>query len=91
MRAGDAPVPGQGVRCALSRSSTARVLVEAVSVQHAAIILDVHVNTIYNWIESGVVIAVHIGPRLLRIPRSEIARLRSGVTAPNSTQEAPPR
>jgi len=55
-------------------------------VQHAAVILDVHVNTIYNWIESGVVLAVHIGPRLLRIPRSEIARLRAHAVAPNSTQ-----
>jgi excisionase family DNA binding protein len=54
------------------------------SVQHAALLLDVHVNTIYNWIQAEVLIAVHVGPRLLRIPRSEIARLRTGVV-PNST------
>lgn len=50
---------------------------EAISVQSAAILLDVHENTVYAWIRSGVLTAVRTGPRLLRIPRSEISRLRS--------------
>lgn len=49
---------------------------EAISVQTAALLLDVHENTIYAWIRSGVIVAVRTGPRLLRIPRSEISRLR---------------
>ena len=59
---------------------------EAISVSLAAHLLDVHENTIYNWIRSGSLIAVRVGPRLVRIPRSEIARLRSNQIINNSTQ-----
>ena len=50
---------------------------EAISVQVAAQVLDVHEETIYRWIRAGFIEAVKTGPRLLRIPRSEIARLRT--------------
>lgn len=50
---------------------------EGLSVQAVAILLDVHENTVYNWIHTDVITAIRIGPRLFRIPRSEISRLRS--------------
>lgn len=60
---------------------------EAISIQRAAIILDVHENTIYNWIRSGYLKAIKIGPRIVRIPRSELSRLRTTATiSPNTTQ-----
>lgn len=58
---------------------------EAISIQTAAILLEVHENTIYNWIREGVIVAVRLGPRLIRIPRSEIARLRVAGTIHHST------
>jgi excisionase family DNA binding protein len=57
-------------------STTQDVRPEAISVQMAAVLLDVHEDTIYNWIKGGVLVAVRLGPRVIRIPRSEIARLR---------------
>lgn len=57
--------------------SSSDVRPEALSVQDAAVILNVHENTIRNWIREDILVAIRIGPRLLRIPRSEIARLRS--------------
>lgn len=67
--------------------STQDVRPEAISVQMAALILDVHENTIHNWIRAGILVAVKTGPRLIRIPRSEIARLRAdGTIRPNSPQ-----
>lgn len=59
---------------------------EAISVQTAAVLLDVHENTIYNWIRAGIIIGVRTGPRLVRIPRSEIARLRTSAIRPNDAQ-----
>jgi excisionase family DNA binding protein len=59
---------------------------EAISVQTAAALLDVHENTIYNWIKAGVLVAVRTGPRLVRIPRSEISRLRTSTIRPNAAQ-----
>lgn len=67
-----------------SRPDMTPVRPEAISVQTAAILLDVHANTIYNWIRAGVIIAVRTGPRLIRIPRSEIARLRSSQITHNA-------
>lgn len=52
-------------------------LPEAISVHLAATILDVHHLTIRNWIRRGYIKAYRVGPLLIRIPRSEIARLRT--------------
>ena len=49
---------------------------EAVSIQRAALLLDVHEDTIRRWIRTGDLEAVRVGPKLLRIPRDVIARLR---------------
>lgn len=49
---------------------------EALSVQDAAAILGVHEDTIRRWIADGFLAATRCGRRLIRIPRSEIARLR---------------
>jgi excisionase family DNA binding protein len=50
---------------------------EAISVQLAAQLLMVHELTIRRWIKSGVLSASRVGPKLIRIPRSEIGRLRT--------------
>lgn len=49
---------------------------EAVSLQQAAEILDVCDLTIRRWIRRGFIRAFRVGPQLVRIPRSEIARMR---------------
>jgi putative resolvase len=49
---------------------------EAVSIRRAAALLGVHEDTVRRWVKAGLVEASRIGPKLLRIPRSEIARLR---------------
>jgi excisionase family DNA binding protein len=49
---------------------------EGISIQHAAIILGVHEDTIRRWVKNGYLLAVRCGPKLLKIPRSELARLR---------------
>lgn len=59
----------------------AKVRCEALSVQHAAVLLDVHENTIRNWMRVGEIVAVRMpGKRLWRIPVSEIQRIRAGAT-----------
>ncbi len=54
-----------------------KVKPEALSVQQAAVILSVSEGTIRNWGRLGVLKVIHLGPRLLRIPRDEIQRLRA--------------
>jgi len=49
---------------------------EAISLQRAAFLLDVHEDTLRRWWKSGRLVIVRIGPKLLRVPKSEIARLR---------------
>ena len=49
---------------------------EALSVQAAAVLLSVSEKTIRRRIKAGEIEAVRIGPKLLRIPRDVIARLR---------------
>jgi excisionase family DNA binding protein len=50
---------------------------EAVSVRQTAEILDVCTMTIRRWINHGYIKAYRVGPVLIRIPRSEIVRMRS--------------
>jgi excisionase family DNA binding protein len=50
---------------------------EALSVQQVADVLFVSESTIRNMIRAGALKAVRIGPRLFRIPRSELSRLRT--------------
>ncbi len=54
-----------------------RELSDVVSIQRAARLLDVHPNTIRNWIARGEIDAVRVGPRVRRIPRQELIRIRS--------------
>lgn len=49
---------------------------EALSLQEAAIVLGVHEDTLVNWHKRGIIKLVKTGPRLWRVPREEIARLR---------------
>lgn len=49
---------------------------EALSLQEAAVLLGVHEDTLKNWHKSGYLELVKTGPRLWRVPREEIARLR---------------
>lgn len=52
-------------------------LPEAVSVQKAAEILGVNPMTIRRWIKASYIRASRVGPRLIRIPRSELQRMRA--------------
>lgn len=45
--------------------------------QHAADLLGVSRVTIRRWINSGYIKAYRVGPVFIRIPRSEIARMRT--------------
>lgn len=49
---------------------------EAISLQRAAYLLDVHEDTLRRWWKAGRIVIVRIGPKLLRVPKSEIVRLR---------------
>lgn len=53
------------------------IIPEAISVQMAADILDVSTATIRRWIRHRYLKAYRVGPILIRIPRSEIARIRT--------------
>lgn len=39
-------------------------------------LMGVHINTGRRWVSRGYVVAYRCGPRLLRIPRSEVPRMR---------------
>lgn len=54
-----------------------RVAREALSLKRAAHLLDVHVNTLRRWWKGGRIQLIRVGPKLLRMPRSEVARLRA--------------
>lgn len=45
--------------------------------RHAAEILEVNKVTIRRWIRRGFIKAYRVGPQQIRIPRSEIARMRA--------------
>jgi excisionase family DNA binding protein len=51
---------------------------EALSLQEAARLLSVHEDTLLNWFrrDPPVIRLIKVGPRLWRVPRSEILRLR---------------
>lgn len=48
------------------------------TVSEVASRLSVSKTTIRRWIGAGVLRADHVGPRLVRIPTTELARLSSG-------------
>jgi excisionase family DNA binding protein len=54
---------------------------EAISLQCAARILSVSESTVRRWIRGGYLEAVRTGPRLLRIPKDELARFRASRAA----------
>lgn len=44
-------------------------------VREAADVLGVSPETVYRWLRDGTLRGIRIGPKLLRIPRSEIERM----------------
>jgi excisionase family DNA binding protein len=63
-------------RAWLTAKISNRPLPEAIPPLQAAEILGVSVVTIKRWIRQHRILAYRVGPTLVRIPRSEIARLR---------------
>lgn len=55
---------------------TAATKAEAISLQQAAIVLGVSERTIRRWGKSGRLELVRVGPKLLRVPRDVLARMR---------------
>ena len=51
-------------------------LPEAISIRQTSQILGVHYMTVWCWIRDGYIQASRVGPRCIRIPISEIARMR---------------
>ena len=51
-------------------------LPEAISIRQTAQLLDVHHTTVRRWIRCGFILAYRVGPQLVRIPRTEIVRMR---------------
>lgn len=47
-------------------------------VREAAELLGVSPLTVYRWLRDGTLRGVRIGPKLLRVPRSEIERMAQG-------------
>lgn len=61
---------------------------EALSLKRAAYLLDVHEDTIRRWGKAGLIEIVRVGPKpLIRVPRSEIVRLRRVRTEGHSRNE----
>lgn len=54
-----------------------RRIPEAVSLQLTAEVLDISVLTLRRMIKRGHIRAHRVGPKLIRIPRDEIARIRT--------------
>lgn len=50
---------------------------EGVSIQQVADVLGVHHMTVRRWVRRGYILAYRIGPSVIRIPRSEILRMRA--------------
>jgi len=64
-------------------------LPEAVSVKKAAEVLSVNEITIRRWIRWGHLKAYRVGPFLIRIPRTELARMRTLRVGFEENQERP--
>lgn len=60
------------------------------TVAEAAELLNVQRVTVYRWIENGTCKSLRIGPKLLRIPASEIERLQSTPAQPKLIAEPAP-
>lgn len=60
---------------------------EALSIQAAAVLLSVSEKTIRRRIKDGDIEAVRVGPRLWRIPKDVIAKLRSASGRDRSGQK----
>lgn len=58
------------------------------TVAQAAERLHVKPVTVYRWIENGTCKSLRVGPKLLRIPESEIIRLLSSPAQPMLEAEA---
>jgi excisionase family DNA binding protein len=67
---------------------------EAISVQRAAVLLDVSERTIRRWGKSGRLELVRVGPKLLRVPRDVLSQMRHQraqvSAAPPPLHSAPP-
>jgi len=50
-----------------------------IDIKEAARTIGVHENTIRNWINAGILPAVKIGPRFIRIKPEELLALVNGV------------
>ncbi len=53
-----------------------RPLPEALCAKEVAQLLGVHPLTVKRWVKIGYIAAYRVGPVLVRIPRSEVSRLR---------------
>lgn len=60
-----------------NRRKERRSLPEAISIRQTAELLDVSKITVRRWIRHGFLKAYRLGPQIIRIPRSEIARMRA--------------
>jgi excisionase family DNA binding protein len=49
--------------------------VSMLTVRMVADMCGVHVLTVRKWIACGVIHAVRVGPRLVRVPKSEVERI----------------
>lgn len=59
------------------RAPRRKPLPEAISVRQTADLLGVHHTTIRRWIRCGFLRAYRVGPQMVRIPRTEIIRMRA--------------
>lgn len=57
-----------------------QVAVEAISLKSAARVLTVHKDTLKNWARAGKLLLVRLPGGHYRVPRSEIGRIRAGLS-----------
>lgn len=51
---------------------------QTLTTQEAANELGVHVNTVYRYIANGDLTAIRVGPKLLKINKTELERFMKG-------------